>query len=75
MSDIQNSICFTGGDGQDGYPGGDGGEGGNGGRITLRIRPEDMDLLMFLSGNPSVKGGEGGEGTPKKKSLSEPIPI
>ena len=50
-----------GGDGGDGGNGGRGGNGGNGGNITLRVSPDDADLLM-LTNTPDIQGGKGGVG-------------
>lgn len=50
-----------GGDGGHGGDGGLGGNGGNGGNITLRVSPDDADLLM-LTNTPDNQGGKGGVG-------------
>lgn len=50
-----------GGDGGHGGNGGRGGNGGNGGNITLRVSPDDADLLM-LTNTPDIQGGKGGVG-------------
>ena len=51
----------NGGDGGHGGNGGRGGNGGNGGNITLRVNPDDADLLM-LTNTPDIQGGKGGVG-------------
>ena len=50
-----------GGDGGHGGNGGRGGNGGNGANITLRVSPDDADLLM-LTNTPDLQGGKGGVG-------------
>lgn len=49
-----------GGPGGTGGRGGNGGDGGDGGRIVVRVRVEDMSLLLLLKRVPMVEAGAGG---------------
>jgi len=51
----------NGGHGGDGGRGGDGGNGGDGADLTVKVQPQDTDLLMLLA-KPQLKGGIGGGG-------------
>lgn len=51
----------NGGDGGDGAQGGRGGNGGEGGKVCIKVKKDDLDLLMFV-GKVECKGGKGGEG-------------